>query len=164
MSQLKYVFIVALALCFVQCNTPDKKEKKGFKYEHKKQEQKSKKEEKEAVIVPVDLNNKGIGPVTALTFPAGIDTGLAEKGKAIYMEKCTACHMATKKLVGPALKGVYDVRSPEWVMNMIINPIEMLKKDPIAKALQEECNGAVMIDQRISQEDARSIAEYLRTL
>lgn len=62
------------------------------------------------------------------------------------------------------MKGIYTKRSPEWVMNMIINPERMIKEDPIAEALFEEYNRTPMLNQNISEEDARAIAEYLRTL
>ncbi|WP_281763664.1 c-type cytochrome [Neptunitalea lumnitzerae] len=158
---MKYVWILALVFVFVGCGENKKEEKKGFSYERTK-----KKEEKkeETIEVPVDLNNKGVGPIKELSFPETIDTDLADKGKVLFMEKCTACHLPNKKLVGPPMQGVYKQRSPEWVMNMIMNPIEMLKKDSIAQALQKQYNNAVMIDQRIGEEDARALAEYLRTL
>ena len=47
-------------------------------------------------------------------------------------------------------------------MNMILNPDEMLKSDPIAKALYAEYNNMIMLNQNLSQEDARAVAEYLR--
>jgi len=72
--------------------------------------------------------------------------------------------MADQRMIGPALAGVYDRRSPEWVMNMILNPDVMLKEDPIAIALLKEYNNAIMLNQNLSEEDARAIAEYLRTL
>ena len=49
-------------------------------------------------------------------------------------------------------------------MNMIINPDKMLKEDPIAQALQKEHNNAVMLNQNLSEEETRQVAEYLRTL
>ena len=49
-------------------------------------------------------------------------------------------------------------------MNMISNPTEMIKQDPIAKALLKEYNNAIMLDSNLSEEDTRAIAEYLRTL
>ena len=67
-----------------------------------------------------------------------------------------------KKVVGPALSGVTERRSPEWVMNMIMNPVEMIKKDPIAKKLLVEHNMAVMANQNVSKEDTRAIYEYFR--
>ena len=49
-------------------------------------------------------------------------------------------------------------------MNMLLNPTEMVKEDPIGKALLAEYNNILMINQNLSQEEARAIAEYLRTL
>ena len=72
--------------------------------------------------------------------------------------------MANRKLIGPAMKGIYERRSPEWVMNMLLNPSEMLKKDPVAIALLKEYNNIMMLNQNLSNEEARSITEYLRTL
>lgn len=112
----------------------------------------------------VDLENKGIGPITSLELPDEIDEELAAKGEEVYQQKCTACHNPYKRLVGPPQEGIMDHRTPEWIMNMIMNPEEMLKKDPIAKAMLEEFNGAVMSDQDISEEHARALVEYFRTL
>ena len=72
--------------------------------------------------------------------------------------------MANRKLIGPAMKGIYERRSPEWVMNMLLNPAEMLKKDPIAIALLKEYNNIMMLNQNLTNDEARSISEYLRTL
>jgi hypothetical protein len=49
-------------------------------------------------------------------------------------------------------------------MNMILNPDGMLKEDPIAKALLKEYNNAIMLNQNLTEEEARNVAEYLRTL
>jgi len=114
--------------------------------------------------VPVDLENKGIGPVKSLTFDEAIDTALASKGENAFNQKCTACHMTNKKLIGPAMTGVFDRRSPEWVINFLLNPTEMLKQDPIAKALLKQYNNVMMLNQNLSEEEARAITEYLRTL
>ena len=62
------------------------------------------------------------------------------------------------------MKGVYERRHPAWVMNLLLNPTEMLKKDPVAKALLAEYNNILMINQNLSEEEAKAIAEYLRTL
>ncbi len=49
-------------------------------------------------------------------------------------------------------------------MNMIMNPTEMIKKDPIAKALLMEYNNAIMLNQNVNQQDARALLEYISTL
>ena len=72
--------------------------------------------------------------------------------------------MANRKLIGPAMKGIYERRSPEWVMNMLLNPAEMLKKDPIAIALLKEYNNVMMLNQNLTEDETRAIAEYFRSL
>ena len=110
------------------------------------------------------MDNEGVGPFKDITFDSEIDTELAAAGEAKFNAICTACHMAEQRMIGPALKGVYERRNPAWVMNMIIGPDKMLKEDPIAKALYEEYNKAIMLNQNLSEEDTRAVAEYLRTL
>jgi mono/diheme cytochrome c family protein len=113
---------------------------------------------------PDPMSSKGIGPVTAVELGASIDQAMADKGKAIYEKMCTACHKSTEKFIGPAPKGILDRRSPEWVMNMILNPEQMVKEDPIAKKLLIEFNGSPMANQHLTQEEARAVLEYFRTL
>jgi len=49
-------------------------------------------------------------------------------------------------------------------MNMLLNPAEMLKKDPIAIALLKEYNNIMMLNQNLTNDEALSITEYFRTL
>jgi mono/diheme cytochrome c family protein len=95
---------------------------------------------------------------------AGIDQSMADKGKAVYEKMCMACHKPTEKFIGPAPKGILDRRSPEWVMNMILNPEQMVKEDPIAKKLLMEYNGSPMANQHLTEDEARQVLEYFRTL
>ena len=99
-----------------------------------------------------------------MDFSQDIDQNLVAEGENAFKQKCTACHMPERKLIGPALKGIYERRSPEWVMNLLLNPTEMLKQDPIAKALLKEYNNVMMLNQNLSEEEARAISEYLRAL
>lgn len=110
------------------------------------------------------MQNKGIGPVKNLVIPDTIDEEMAAAGKVIYEAKCTACHKPAEKFIGPAPKGLLDRRSPEWAMNMILNPEEMTANDPIAKQLLIEFNGAPMANQNLTEEDARQVLEYIRTI
>ncbi len=154
--------LVAAGLLIVGCG--EKKEEKkdeGFEMSRTKQEAPA---EKASDGVPVDLDNKGVGPITSVDFPADIDAALAAEGEAKFNAICTACHQPNQRMIGPALAGVYERRSPEWVMNMILNPDGMLKEDPIAMALLKEYNNAIMLNQNLSEEEARAVAEYLRTL
>jgi mono/diheme cytochrome c family protein len=115
--------------------------------------------------VEVDpMNNPGVGPVAELVLPADIDAEMAAIGAEIYRLKCTACHKPTEKFIGPAPKGILERRNPAWIMNMILNPDQMVKEDPIAKKLLIEFNGSPMANQSLTEEEARAIVEYFRTL
>ncbi|NAS12542.1 c-type cytochrome [Poritiphilus flavus] len=158
----KVLAFLAVAAMISSCG--EKKEEKkegGFEMNRSKKETKA---ETASEGVPVDMNNKGVGPITSVEFGDEIDTEMAAVGEAKFKAICTACHMVDQRMIGPAMKGVYERRSPEWVMNMILNPDGMLKEDPIAKALLKEYNNAIMLNQNLSEEDARAVAEYLRTL
>lgn len=109
------------------------------------------------------LDDKGIGPVQSVQL-GPIQSELAKKGEAIFNEKCTACHRIESRYIGPALKGVTKRQAPEWIMNMILNPDVMIQQDPIAKQLVNESNGAVMANLHLSEDDARALLEYLRSI
>jgi mono/diheme cytochrome c family protein len=117
---------------------------------------------KKAEVDPMD--NTGIGPISELNLPAEIDQDMAAKGKEIYDLKCTACHKPTEKFIGPAPQGIFERRNPAWVMNMILNPDQMVKEDPLAKKLLMEYNGSPMANQNLSEEEARAVVEYFRTI
>lgn len=104
----------------------------------------------------------GVGPVKKLTIGA-IDKSLGEKGKVIFDQKCVACHKFDSKLVGPPLKGVTQRRKPEWIMNMILNPEQMTKENTTAKQLFGQYL-TQMTFQNVTEDDARAILEYFRTI
>lgn len=157
----KILSVLAISALIASCGEKKEEKKDGFEMNRAKKEVKA---EAASEGVPVDMDNDGVGPYKDIEFPADIDTEMAAMGEAKYSAICTACHMAEQRMIGPALKGVYERRSPAWVMNMIANPDGMLKEDPIAKALLKEYNNAIMLNQNLSEEDTRAVAEYLRTL
>ena len=125
----------------------------------------TKKEEKkeETADLGDPMSMKGIGPVSSIEL-GELDQAMADEGKEIFEANCTACHKIDKKFVGPMIKGVMERRSPEWVMNMILNPEEMIQKDPLAKQVMIESNMAIMANQSLTEDQARKILEYFRTL
>jgi mono/diheme cytochrome c family protein len=110
------------------------------------------------------LSNIGIGPISNVDLSPEIDQVLAASGKEIYDLKCTACHKTTEKFIGPAPAGIMERRNPVWIMNMILNPDEMILNDPIARDLLIEYNYAPMANQSLTEEEARAILEYFRTI
>ena len=104
--------------------------------------------------------SKGVGPISSLKLEK-VDSAMAASGKKTFEAKCSACHKLSEKYVGPALKDVTKRRSPEWVMNMILNPVEMTEKDPVAQDLLSQFL-TQMTFQNVSKDDARAILEYFR--
>ncbi len=156
------ITLIALVSCG---NSEEKKESNEVQLgNYSKKEEVVKAETSTSSVDMNDMSNKGIGPVKNLELPDEIDHSMAEKGKVIFDSKCLACHKPNKKFIGPAPAGVLDRRSPEWVMNMMLNPEEMIRKDPIAKQLLIEHNGSPMANQNLTEEEARQILEYFRTL
>jgi mono/diheme cytochrome c family protein len=108
------------------------------------------------------VSDLGVGPIRELTL-GSLDNALAMKGKAVFDQKCAACHKIEERYVGPALKGVTLRRKPEWIMNMILNPTEMLEKDPMAKDLLATYL-TPMTFQNVNQDQARALLEYFRQI
>jgi len=163
-SALK-LFILFLTLAALSCGGEEKKEEKT-KIQLKKQTT-SKKVESEVntkASETIDLTNKGVGPIKNLTLAAEIDEAMAARGKDVYGKMCTACHRVDKKFIGPPPTGILKKRTPEWIMNMILDPEGMVKNDPLAKNLLIEFNGSPMANQNLTEEEARSVLEYFRTL
>ena len=105
----------------------------------------------------------GIGPITEPVPLAPVDAKEAHEGKELFDVKCGACHKGDERYVGPALGGVVDRRGPEYVMNMALNPGEMIRRHPEAKKLFATFL-VEMPNQGLSPEQARRVVEYLRTL
>jgi mono/diheme cytochrome c family protein len=143
----KLLFILVTSILLVGCGSKTEK-KKGFKYNRTQKEAPVK--NVAAGKTAIDLSNKGIGPISSMEFDAKIDDKLVETGAAAFKQKCTACHMAERKLIGPAMKGIYERRNPAWVMNIILNPTEMLQKDPTAMSLLKEYNNIMMLNQNLT--------------
>ncbi|SRR5680860_95402 len=159
---------ILFSFALMACGGKEEKKKEGFSMERKKAatEQSAETTADKGTLPSekVDLTNKGLGPVKSITLDPEIDQALAAKGKEVYDQMCIACHRTDKKFIGPAPKGILERRTPEWIMNMILNPQVMVKEDPLAKALMQEFNGSPMADQNLTEDQARAVLEYFRTL
>ncbi|TYR31707.1 cytochrome c [Sphingobacterium phlebotomi] len=104
--------------------------------------------------------NKGIGPITSFTQPE-FDQAVADEGNKLFIVKCTMCHEYGEDKLGPALKGITKKRTPEWILNLMLNTEEMFEKDPDALALKDTYESA-MVSMGLNEQEAKSILEYLR--
>jgi cytochrome c1 len=172
MKKVKLSVVLFATLFFASCggNSTDETVGNDVSNEHTQTEEvveKAPDEEvvEEEVVVEtsdaIDMDNKGVGPISSIDL-GDIDDALVETGKETFKANCTACHKIKKRFVGPALQGVTERRSPEWIMNMILNPEGMVAEDPIAMALLAEYSSP-MANQSLKEDEARAILEYLRT-
>jgi mono/diheme cytochrome c family protein len=166
-TNLKLVILI-LSLSVISCGGND--EKKGK--EQIKIGQKPKVEKKAETPVSneipaskrITLDNKGVGKIKNLELSATIDNSMVERGAALFKTNCTACHKIDKRFIGPSPTGIMERRSPEWIMNMILDPKLMSEEDQCAKDLLVEFNGAAMANQNMTEAQSRDILEYFRTL
>ena len=105
--------------------------------------------------------DRGVGPVKELKL-GEIDRNMVQEGEDLFRKKCSTCHSIDRKLIGSALKGITQRRTPEWIMNMILNPDGMIKENKAAKELFESYK-VRMAPESVSEQEARKILEYLRT-
>jgi cytochrome c len=113
-------------------------------------------------LTPFQIEN-GIGPVREKLTLAALDNAKAAEGGKIFEQKCFSCHRMDAKLVGPPLGEVLQRRTPEFVVNMIMNPDIMIQKHPVVKKMLAE-HLQKMTYQNVSMEDAYKLLEYLRSV
>jgi mono/diheme cytochrome c family protein len=161
---IKFISILSLLIAF-SCGEKEKKE--SYSLDNGNTVEETKKAEPVSSVKAserIDLTNKGIGPIKSISLSEEIDPALVAQGQEVYNKMCTACHKPNEKFIGPPPAGVLERRTPEWVMNMILNPEVMIVQDPLAKDLLMEFNGAPMANQNLTEDQARAILEYFRTL
>ena len=152
----------------VGCGGKTEKKEEGFSVTRTKSPEKVEQSAPENNEVPasqrITLDNKGVGQIKEITLDPEINTEMVDAGAALFKTNCTACHKTDKRFIGPKMQGILERRSPEWVMNMILDPQLMVEEDRCAKDLLVEFNGAAMANQNLTVEQTRSLLEYFRTL
>ncbi len=149
------VLLVAGLIVFVACGGGEKAPKKEQKNQTAKTGQAA-----SSGLTEFQLQN-GIGPITSKLQIGEIDPAKVKAGEATYKAKCTPCHRLDKRLVGPALRYVTLRRSPEYIMNMVLNPTGMVKEHPEAKKVLAEYLSP-MTDMHLTVDQARELVDYLR--
>ncbi len=159
--------VIFFSLLLFSCGGKEEK-KDGFSLERSKVEEQASETSAASDEVPasqrITLDEKGVGQIKEITLDPEINTEMAAEGEAIFKTNCTACHKIDRRFIGPSPKGILERRSPEWIMNMILDPQLMVEQDRCAKDLLVEFNGAAMANQNLTVEQTRAILEYFRTL
>jgi mono/diheme cytochrome c family protein len=88
-----------------------------------------------------------------------------EEGKTIFASRCAACHNVNKVLTGPALAGVHERRSMEWIVSFIKSSQSLVKSgDKDAVALYEQFNKIPMPDHPdLTEDNIKNIVEYIKS-
>jgi mono/diheme cytochrome c family protein len=102
--------------------------------------------------------------VSASIFAQGAPS--AEEGKKLYdANNCGSCHALDKKVVGPALRGVHERHSEEWLIQWVRNNKKLRESgDPDAIKLYNDYGGAAMnIYENLTPAQVLDIIEYIKT-
>jgi len=113
-----------------------------------------------AELTAVEME-QGLGPIRDLQL-GPVDEALATTGEAAFVMKCSACHKLEERYIGPELGQILSRRTPEFVMNQILNANEMVQRHPVIKQLLAEYYTPMPV-QVTDQTEARAILEYLRS-
>jgi mono/diheme cytochrome c family protein len=114
------------------------------------------------VVTEIEKDTSKKGNVMYIELTDPLDEAMIAEGKNIFEQKCDNCHrLDSVKLVGPGWVGITNRRSPEWIMNMIINVGIMVDQDSAAHQLRSE-HDLTMPEQNLAVDKARAVLEFLR--
>ena len=99
---------------------------------------------------------------TAIYLPANPPS---EEGKSIFLARCAACHNVNKPLTGPALAGIDQRRTIDWIISFVHSSQTMVKNgDTSAVAIFEKFNKVPMPDHKdLTEENIKNIVAYIQT-
>jgi mono/diheme cytochrome c family protein len=100
-----------------------------------------------------------LATVTALAAPP------EQQGKNIFTARCASCHAVNKQLTGPALAGVDQRHTIDWIVNFVHSSQTLVKSgDKQAVALFEKFNKIPMPDHPdLTAEDIKGIVSYIKS-
>ncbi len=104
---------------------------------------------------------KGIGPIEHVQL-GPINPQLVRQGEQIFRSQCMKCHMLDQKILAPPLRDVTNRRSPEFIMNIILNPNANVMRHPALRKYHEEFT-TYMTDTGLDSTASRKVLEYLRS-
>jgi len=103
--------------------------------------------------------------ISFLVFVIHAKADPTDPGKSIFTSRCAGCHNVNKQLTGPALAGVHERRSIEWIVNFVHSSQTMVKKgDKDAVTLFEKFNKIPMPDHPdLTEDNIKSIVEFIKS-
>ncbi len=92
------------------------------------------------------------------------DESIISAGESTFKGNCSQCHQIWKVRIGPALNGVYERRTTEWLISWIKNSQAMIASgDEQAVALWEEYDKTVMPAYPFSDSEIMEMLAYIKS-
>lgn len=93
-----------------------------------------------------------------------INPSFSQDGEKIFRSNCASCHAYGRKLVGPDLTGVTEIRDHEWLKKWIKSSSTLIKEgDQTAVQLFNDNNKVPMPDAFISDSEMDALLAYMKT-
>lgn len=87
-----------------------------------------------------------------------------EEGKKTFTSRCASCHKVDKDFAGPALAGIYDRKSMDWIKKFVHSSQTLIKSgDTAAIAIFEKFKKFPMPDHKdLTDADIENIMAYIK--
>jgi cytochrome c2 len=97
-----------------------------------------------------------------LAFSACV--AFAQDGEALFNNNCKTCHSPFEKVVGPALKGVENRHSEEWLLKWIHNAPGMIKSGDAEAVKLYNDNGKqqMTVFTNLKEDEIKAILTYIK--
>jgi len=92
------------------------------------------------------------------------DQAIIDQGGALFKDwGCNTCHAVERKVVGPALGGIYNRRDLPWLYSFIRNSSQVISSgDDYAVNLYNEYNNLQMPNHDLSDDEIKSIIAWVK--
>ncbi|HEX2629495.1 MAG TPA: cytochrome c [Chitinophagaceae bacterium] len=99
---------------------------------------------------------------TSVCLPALADP--IDEGKTIFSIRCAGCHNVNVKLTGPALAGVDQRHSIDWIIGFVKNSKKMINSgDKEAVTIYEQFRIPMPEHPDLTDENIKQIVEYIKS-
>lgn len=97
-------------------------------------------------------------------FPLLVHAAPPDEGKVIFTARCASCHNVNKRMTGPALAGVDQRRSIDWIIRFVHSSKTVIASgDTAAVGLFEKFNRVAMPEHPdLTEAQIKSIVDYIK--